>query len=154
MNYLSRISKPGLLLSATILVLAGCADYLPISSGALSGTVAPAPASWTEVAKQKIIQLESQPEDPYSVNLWIIGQDERLYVFAGDNYSTWIEHMDANPDVRVKMGGSIYQLTATRVTDAAEFEWFAQAWEQKYGNRPRNENVAETYLMRLTPRAG
>lgn len=146
--------KQGLVLSLAILALVGCADYLPISSGALTGTVAAAPASWSAVAKQEIIQLESQPEDPYSVNLWIIGQDERLYVFAGDNYSTWIEHIETNPNVRVKMGGSIYLLTATRISNAEEFEWFAQAWEQKYGNRPRNENVAETYLMRLTPRAG
>lgn len=143
--------KPLLALQFVLLLLVGCADYIPISSGALEGTQAPAPQSWTAVAQQKIIQLESQPSDPYSVNLWVIGEGERLYVFAGDNYATWIEHIDADPAVRLKMGGSIYRLHATRVTDAQEFEWFAQAWESKYGNRPRNESVAETYLMRLTP---
>lgn len=136
-----------------LMLLGGCADYLPTASGELSGTVAAPPPSWTEVAKQEIIQLETQPTDPYSVNLWVIGDDDRLYVFAGDNYTTWIEHIDADPNVRLKTGGSIYLLRATRVTDAEEFEWFAQAWDAKYGHRPRNENVAETYLMRLSPRS-
>ncbi len=153
MKSVSTDLTPMLVLCLFSLAVAGCADYLPTASGALTGPLASAPASWTKVAKQEIIQLETQPEDPYSVNLWIIGQDELLYVFAGDNYATWIEHIDANPNVRVKMGGSIYLLRASRVTAAEEFERFAQAWEQKYGNRPRNENVDETYLMRLTPRA-
>lgn len=142
----------GLGLWVTLLAFAGCADYLPTASGELEGTVATAPASWTSVAQQDIIQLESQPSDPYSVNLWVIGEDERLYVFAGDNYTTWVEHIDADPKVRLKMGGVIYLLSASRVTDAQEFEWFAQAWDKKYGHRPVNENVGETYLMRLQPR--
>lgn len=139
-------------LLASLLAFAGCADYLPTASGELEGTVTPAPASWTNVAQQEIIQLETQPAEPYSVNLWVIGESERLYVFAGDNYTTWVEHIDADPRVRIKMGGAIYLLRATRVTDAQEFEWFAQAWDKKYGHRPVNEKVGETYLMRLQPR--
>ena len=135
-----------------LLTSVGCADYLPTSSGQLTGTVTAAPPDWTPIAQQEIVQLESQPSAPYSVNLWVIGEGQRLYVFAGDNYTTWVEHIDADPRVRLKMGGAIYLLNATRVTDAAEFEWFAQAWDKKYGHRPRNENVAETYLMRLQPR--
>ncbi len=139
-------------LLASLLAFAGCADYLPTASGELEGTVAPAPASWTKIAQQEIIQLETQPAEPYSVNLWVIGEDERLYVFAGDNYTTWVEHIDADPKVRLKMGGAIYLLRATRVSDPQEFEWFAQAWDKKYGHRPVNEEVGETYLMRLQPR--
>jgi len=60
--------------------------------------------------------------------------------------------METNPNVRLLSGGNLYELAGARVTDADEFEWFAQAWEAKYGNRPRNENVAETWLMRLRPR--
>lgn len=147
-----RISQAfGLWLTA--LALVGCADYLPTASGELSGAVATPPLSWTEVSQQEIIQLETQAADPYSVNLWIVGEGERLYIFAGDSYTTWVEHIDANPEVRLKIDESIYLLSAARVTNAEEFEWFAQAWEKKYGNRPRNENVAETYLMRLSRRS-
>ena len=141
------------LLSALVLIgSAGCADYLPFSGGGLQGEVAPLPSSFTQVASQEIVQLETNPADPYSVNLWIIGEEDRLYVFAGDNETKWVKHIAENPNVRLKLGGSIYELRAQRVTDADEFEWFAKAWDQKYGHRPRNEKVSETWLMRLLPR--
>jgi hypothetical protein len=153
MQITSRLAGQALGVCLGVLALVGCADYLPTASGELSGTISASPLSWTEISQQEIIQLETQAADPYSVNLWIIGEGERLYIFAGDSYTTWVEHIDANPEVRVKIGESIYLLSAARVTNAEEFEWFAQAWEKKYGNRPRNENVAETYLMRLDNRS-
>jgi len=136
----------------SLIVLSGCTDWLPFSSGALEGEVVANPADWTAVGEPSIIQFETQGEAAYSVNLWVIGEGDKLYVFAGDNRSTWVEHIESNPNVRLLSGGNLYELKATRVTDADEFEWFAQAWEAKYGNRPRNENVAETWLMRLSSR--
>lgn len=134
---------------AFLALLAGCSGYIPFSSGALEGSAQPAPADWSGMANVKIVQLETQPDDPYSVNIWAVATGGELYVFAGDNHTTWIQHMEANPRVRLQVGEAIYALRASRVTDATEFEQFAKAWESKYGNRPRNENVAETYLMRL-----
>jgi hypothetical protein len=54
----------------------------------------------------------------------------------------------------MSMDDRLYDLTATRVTDAAEFAAFSDAYETRYGLRPRNENVAEVYLFRLTARPG
>ena len=142
-----------LTLIAVVTLLAACStDWLPFSGGQLSGTEQPAPESWVEVAAQDIVQLETVADEPYSVNIWVIGKPTHLYVFAGDNRATWVEHIEANPNVRMGIGDSIYRLRATRVADADEFEAFAGDWEAKYGNRPRNENVQETYLLRLTPR--
>lgn len=135
-----------------LLGMQGCSDFIPFSSGALEGTVVATPADWNAVGTPDIIQFETQGTEPYSVNLWVIGEDDKLYVFAGDNRTTWVEHIESNPDVRLLSGGKLYELAATRVTDDDEFEWFANAWEAKYGNRPRNENVAETWLMRLRAR--
>ena len=131
------------------LLLTSCTEYLPISSGALSGTATEAPAQWTDVAPVEIIQLETGGDDAYSVNLWVVELAGDLHVFAGDNRATWVENIEANANVRLRANELIYALRATRVTDAATFEVFAQAWEAKYGNRPRNENVDETYLFRL-----
>ena len=132
--------------------LSGCADYLPFSGGELEGAVAEIPASFETIGQQEIVKLETNPLEPYSVNLWVIGNKESLYVFAGDSETTWVQHIAKDPNVRLKLGAAIYELAATRVTDAAEFERFAEAWEAKYGNRPRNENVDETWLLRLEPR--
>ena len=132
-----------------LLLMTGCTEYLPISSGALSGTATEVPAQWTDVAPVEIIQLETGGDDAYSVNLWVVELAGDLHVFAGDNRATWVENIEANANVRLRANELIYALRATRVTDAATFEVFAQAWEAKYGNRPRNENVDETYLFRL-----
>ena len=137
-----------------VLLVTGCSsEMLPFSSGALEGgSVVPAPADWRGVAEREVVQLESQPSDPYSVNIWVLGEETHLYVFAGGTKANWIEHIEMDPNVRMKIGDSIYELVAERVTDADEFEHFAQGWEAKYGRRPWNEDVNDTYLMRLTAR--
>ncbi|MEM9621481.1 MAG: hypothetical protein AAF993_07530 [Pseudomonadota bacterium] len=140
----------GLLLS-TLLVLGGC-GYIPFSSGALQGTVTPPPSDWTNAADPSIIELETNPAEPYSVKLWVIGLGPAAYVHAGANRTTWVEHIESNPDVRLLVDNNLYELRATRVTSAEEFNTFSDAYESKYGNRPRNENVNEAYLFRLTAR--
>ncbi len=136
----------------TLVLLAGCSEYLPISGGALEGPVVAGPDDWTSVAGASIIQLETRPEEPYSVNLWVLGRPGHMYIFAGDNRTEWVEHIAVNPNVRMQIDGNIYELVAEQVTDAGEFVGFADGWEEKYGNRPMNENVSETFLFRLTNR--
>jgi hypothetical protein len=40
----------------------------------------------------------------------------------------------------------------TRVGTQDEFDRFSDAYERKYGRRPRNDNVTEAYLFRLAAR--
>ncbi len=138
-------------LALLVALSTGC-GYIPFSSTALDGVVTPIPQTWSSVAEAKIIQFETRPEDPYSVNLWVLGMDSYLYVYAGDNRSQWVEHIEANTDVRLGHADKIYELTATQVVDDTEFNAFARGWESKYGNLPRNMNLAEVYLYRLTTR--
>ena len=144
------------LLTALLMLatLAGC-EFLPFGQGELEGRVVANPDDWTEVGQVEIIQFETSGDDgPYSVNLWIADVDGVLHVFAGDNLSAWVKNMQLDPNVRLGVQGSIYELRGTREQDPEQFEKFARAWESKYGNRPRNEKVNETYLYRLTPRDG
>ncbi|HBW84651.1 MAG TPA: hypothetical protein DEF79_11495 [Gammaproteobacteria bacterium] len=135
------------------LLASGCAEYLPISSGALEGRVLPLPPSLDRITQDKIIQLETSASDPYSVNLWVVEVVDYLHVFAGDNKATWVEHIEQNPNVRLRSGDEIFELEAVRVNDPEIFALFSEAWEAKYGNRPQNESVAQTYLYRLRPRS-
>ena len=128
------------------------ADFVPLAGGALSGRFTPPPGDWSEVARPEVIRLETNPAEPYSVKLWIIGVGSNLYVHAGANRAAWIEHLEADPQVKVLIGEALYELSAERVTSQAEFDDFAGTYDQKYGNRPRNENVNEAYLYRLVPR--
>ena len=105
------------------------------------------------VASADVIQLETNSQAPYSVKLWIIGDGPNLYVHAGANRATWVEHMEVDPSVRVLIDGALYELRAQRVTTQTEFDAFSDLYEVKYGRRPRNENVGEAYLFRLLPRS-
>lgn len=136
----------------TLLLLAGCPESIPFSGGELGGTVSPAPTDWTDVAQAQVVRLETRPEDPYSVRLWVIGMGPLLYVHAGANRTTWVENIESNPNVRLQIGETLYELRAVRVEDADEFVTFADAYETKYGHRPSNEDVSEAYLFRLEPR--
>lgn len=133
--------------------LLGCGPTLLIPGGELSGPVEAVPADWSASDEISTIQLETRPSNPYSVNIWAVGLGDRLYVHAGANRSRWVENMEADPNVRVRLAGKLYPLVATRVVDAAEFAAFADAYQKKYGTRPRNENVSEVYLYRLGARS-
>ena len=143
-------------LTTTILLgvlVSGCAEYLPIPSGALEGRVLPLPLSLDRITQDKIIQLETGTSEAYSVNLWVVEVVGYLHVFAGDNKATWVENIEQNSNVRLRSGDEIFELEAVRVNDSEIFALFSEAWETKYGNRPQNESVEQTYLYRLRPRS-
>jgi hypothetical protein len=144
------ILRFALLLTTSLVACGG--PVLLLSGGKLEGATAAAPESWSFTDAVSTVQLETRPSDPYSVNIWVIALDENLYVHAGANRSAWVENIEADPEVRVRVGDSIYELAATRVDGQEEFDRFSAAYEKKYGRRPRNENVAVAYLFRLAAR--
>ena len=139
-----------LLLAAPLAACGGPFVLLP--GGELEGTTVAPPDSWTFTDEVKTIQLETRPEEPYSVNIWVIAMGPNLYVHAGANRATWVENMEADPRVRLRVDEFIYELDATRVEGQDEFDRFSDAYETKYGRRPRNEDVSEADLFRLAAR--
>lgn len=151
------ITRPALFLALLALLLAapaaGCrGPWLLLPGGALEGRTVPAPDDWSFTDAVKTVQLETRPADPYSVNIWVVALGPSLYVHAGTRRSGWVENLEADPDARLRVDDSIYELVASRVEDQAEFDRFSDAYERKYGRRPRNENVSEVYLFRLAAR--
>jgi hypothetical protein len=151
---IAAISRSGTFLARVLTAAtAACSrPFVLIPGGALEGPTAPAPTSWAFTDEVSTVQLETDPADPYSVNIWTVAMDPYMYVHAGANRSTWVENMEADPAVRLCVEDSIYELSATRVVDQAEFDRFSGAYEKKYKTRPRNENVTEAYLFRLGAR--
>ena len=142
-----------LLALVSIALVAGCGGpVLLLPGGALEGQAAATPDSWSFTDAVDTVQLETRPADPYSVNIWVTAAGEDLYLHAGANRSTWVENIEADPNVRLRVEDSIYELAAARVEAQPEFDLFSDAYEKKYGRRPRNENVAEAYLFRLAAR--
>ena len=141
-----KINRVGLLIIAVLVI--GC-EYIPFSSGKLEGRIINPPSDWNLVLNEEIIQVETNPEEPYSVNLWIVNIDNTPHIFSGDNLSQWAKNILKNDKVRLKIGENIYPLRATRVVETERFEQFARGWDEKYGHRPLNENPTETYLFQL-----
>ena len=148
------VALTGFLLALLLtLPITGCGGpFVLLPGGALEGTTAAIPDSWSSTEAVKTVQLETRPADRYSVNIWVIALGGNLYVHAGANRGAWVENIEADPNVRLRVNDSIYDLAASRVDDQKEFDSFSDAYETKYGRRPRNGNVAEAYLFRLRER--
>lgn len=137
-----------------VALLLGCNGPLPfLSGGELEGEAVEAPERWSEWDESYgVIQFETNPAEPYSVNIAYTVVDERLYVYAGDTETKWVEHMQQDPRVRLRRGDSIYALRAERVSDAAEVAAFAKAWTEHGAYHRDPLALDEVWLYRLTPR--
>ena len=70
-------------------MLVSCGPLGPVPGGALNGELAlDAPSDWSFSNAHKTIQLEVRPSDPYSVNLWCVASNGKLYVGAGQGASS------------------------------------------------------------------
>ena len=131
-------------------LLWGCrGPVVLLPGGALDGATVPPPTDWSFTDEIEVLQLETQPADPYSVNVWVIALNEGLYVHSGSSHTAWVENMEADPRVRIKANESVYGLVATRVVSQDEFDRFISAYEEKYGSPPRNSDIGDVYLFRL-----
>ncbi len=143
----------GLLLIAFTTALTGCAEpFIVLAGGELAGEVADPPADWTDLSEEEIIQLETRPEDPYSVNIWMVALGPDLYIATGDDPTNWTQHIDEDPDVRVRIRGVIYELEATRVTDMEEKLRVGMEYVRKLDVDEDDNWVQEGQLFRLDRR--
>ncbi len=139
----------------------GCGPLGPLSGGALRGTVHSAPVTdWSFTESQETVQLETNPAEPHSVNTWCVGIGPRLYVptsmIRGPKVPSerdWVKNVSADPRVRIRIGGELYERTAVRVTDTGEYESTRAALEKKYELDPKDRDAErEIWIYRLEPR--
>ncbi len=106
------------------LFVSGCGGpFLVFPGGALRGEVAGEPVSDWSFADDAFIDLETRPGDPYSVELNYVVKDGRLYIDPAEG-RTWLEHIRADPRVRVRLGDRVYPATAVLVGRPGELEGF------------------------------
>lgn len=114
----------------------GCGGpFLVIPGGELSGEVVSEPVSDWSFVDARFVDLETRPSDPYSVELNYVVRDGQLYVDPKEG-KRWLEHMRADPLVRVRFAGKIYPLKAVLVGRPGELEGFD----------------ADRFIYRLDPR--
>lgn len=120
------------LVGLMLLVVVACQPIGPMPGGALTGAVQPVPPEWGELAKVDTVQLETRPDSPYSVNIWGIALGANYYVAAGSGETSWTKNIDANANVRLRIGESVFELRAVRVTESQELDQVRAAYGAKY----------------------
>jgi len=153
----SRTVNDRLLLSILLVslssLLAGCDEpFIVMSGGALTGEVEDAPEDWTPLNEVAVVQLETRPEDPYSVNVWMIASGRDIYVATGKGETHWTRNIAENPDVRLRVGDKVYELEAYLVKDESEKIAIGNQYVKKYGVDEDDNWVDEGQLYRLERR--
>jgi len=119
-------------------------------------------ADFTFANAVETIQLETSPASPHSVNAWCVAIGDRLYVptsmIRGPKVPSereWVRNAGADPRVRIRIAGEIYERSAVRVADAAEYDAARAALEKKYELDPAaRDPEREIWIFRLDPRPG
>lgn len=140
--------------TAALLAALGCnGPFGLLPGGRLEGDTRPAPTRWDLESDTGTMQLETRPEDPYSVNVNYTLVDGTLYVNAGDTKTQWVQNISANPEVRIRIRGTLYPSRAERVHDRGEVERFAIAWTGLNGFWARDpRKLDEAWIYRIVPR--
>ena len=133
------------------LTFTGC-DYIErFAGGELNGEVLPTPNDWSFSDSTMLVQLETNPKKPYSVNIWGVGIGSNYYVAAGEaSEADWAKHIERNSAVRLRIEERIYLLDAHRVKDIKELVGVTTAFRNKYGGT--QEWVDSAWVYRLTSR--
>lgn len=128
----------------------GPVSFIP--GGRMDGTPARVDPTWSNLGDSGICQLETNPDDPYSVTVAYTVVDGQLYVNAGGSEKRWAKNAIDHPDVRLRIDGKIYELRAVRVTDPGEIARFASAWTGQSFFRRDPTAYDEVFVFRLVPR--
>jgi hypothetical protein len=129
-----------------------CDPLVMIPGGELSGETQPVPEDWTFTDSVETVQLETRPDDPYSVNIWGVGIAEEFFVASGKPDNAWAEHIAADDRVRLRVQEAIYDLRAERDETPEAREQFLAAAKAKYDFEPDPDEASEAILFRLVPR--
>ncbi len=158
---MKRKSPLGPALFVWLFSIAACGPIGPFSGGPLSGEVGPQQVSeWTFAENEETAQLETRPADPHSVNTWFVAIGDRLYVPTSmilgpknPKERSWVTHVLADPAVRIRLAGTVYERTAQRVTETLEFAAARAALEAKYELDPAERDPErEIWIFRLDAR--
>ena len=137
-----------------ILLATACAP-----GGKLGGTVATGTVDdWGFTDAVQTVQLETRPDAPYSISIWGVSSGGAFYIasqswgqlFGGSGGDArWVDHIAADPRVRLRVGEMLYERKAIRVLDEGEVGRVQQLYLEKYGPEDWEEPA---WVYRLDPR--
>lgn len=134
-------------------VLPACGGpIVTLPGGELSGETQAIPDDWSFSDSVDTVQLETRPDDPYSVNIWGVGVGGDFYVASGDADNTWARNIEADDRVRLRIEDAVYEMRAVRDDSPEARERFLAAAKAKYDFEPEPGQAEEAVLFRLVAR--
>ncbi|MBW2421662.1 MAG: hypothetical protein JRH19_24190 [Deltaproteobacteria bacterium] len=151
MLLLRRIRAAGL--ASLILSLVACGGpIVMIPGGELSGKVEAVPSDWSFTDSVETMQLETRPADPYSVNIWGASVGDRFYIGCGNPEKGWCKYVLEDPNVRLRVNDSIYELRAEPIENEPELEAYLAGLKKKYDREVSPEERGQAVAFALTAR--
>ena len=125
--------------------LSACSGPIgPIPGGELDGVEFPWPDDWEFTNAEENVLLQTNPNDPYSVTIWCVTLNDKLYFAAANTESTWVLNMAENPQVILSVGGKLIEGRAERIgSDSSEVNDVIQAYLKKYEIESEEDFVQE-----------
>ena len=109
-----------------VCLVAGCGGpFLVFPGGELSGEIVETPVEDWSFADDLFVHLETRPNDPYSVELHSVLRNAQLYIDPAEGRS-WLDHIRADPRVRVRFDSKVYRATAVLVGRPGELPDFPE----------------------------
>jgi hypothetical protein len=133
-------------------VLLACGPVVMIPGGRLSGEAKPVPSDWSFSDSVETVQLETRPDDPYSVNIWGAAAGPDFFIASGKPENAWAEHILADDRVRLRIDGAVYEMRAIRDDSPESRERFLAAAKAKYDFEPEPDQASGAVLFRLVAR--
>ena len=117
--------------------------------------VVPADWSFSDQHREIALEVRSPYLLPHSVTIWCASLDGRLYVAARDpDAKRWPGWVERDPDVRLGLGGRIYEASLVRIDDAEQIARARRAYAAKYElPDPPPEGGPSLRYWRVEPRS-
>lgn len=112
-----------LAIAASILFGCGGGPTLVFPGGTLAGSEVSEPVPDWSFVTDRFVDLETNPEDPYSVELNYILRGGELYLDPSEG-KDWLAYIREDARVRVRFGDKIYRATAVLVGNPGELPDF------------------------------
>ena len=139
-TYVTRPSIVSVLMTTfAAMLMIGCGPIGGFAGGRLSGQEGSWPVDWDAAAEVTQIQLETAPNDPHSVNVWIVVLDSKAFIATSLLMGTevpeergWVRNILADDRARVRVDGVVYPVRLVPLDDSALIARVFEAFRTKY----------------------
>jgi hypothetical protein len=120
MRWLARgaIAVPVLAVLGGAALFGGVGPIAAIPGGALWGERREPARDWSFTDAIAEIQVQTHVGPlPWAVTTWVLSSDGELFIAAGECDRVWTHRVMADPEIRLRIDGVVYEMRVRRETD-------------------------------------